>query len=522
MRLFLRWLAVVVLGGAVAAAADAPVVPIRAGPVFTRGETAGPYPRYPDVEIQVEVPPATSPALVTPDAFRLKADNGSPVNATRVQTLASTGYGVAVSVSLDVSGSMKGAPLNAVRSGLVKFVSAAGPRDKVAIQTIADQSRWDANWDDSRDKVSSALNGLSTRGTLTRLWDGLLDAIGHFPQTPLSQRLIVISDGHDEGSVHSEDDVIAAAREHGIVVDAIGMTRSSPVYLQNLQRLAAQTGGQFRHAGNVSDLDFLVGDGVDRLKSTPVVGFRLDNLPADGGVHHFQVIWKHQGSESQAEVMASIPQASVSLRRGWVAAAGIAAVVVVVLLIVAASMGKSRKPIGAPTQSVPAPVDLTPPPTPTPLPPRQHRGTPAPIRSPLEAEKVSSATGEPAPTTRSKTEILARFPSPAAGRPAAWLFCEEGFAPGERFPVEHVEYWIGSIEGNHLHIANDPTVSAHHACLVFDHEVLGIYDHHSTNGTSVNDELVSENRRLLRPGDRIRVGQSIFTVQSAGQEGLRL
>jgi Inner membrane component of T3SS, cytoplasmic domain len=257
------------------------------------------------------------------------------------------------------------------------------------------------------------------------------------------------------------------------------------------------------------------------LKSTPVVGFRLDNLPADGGVHRFQVIWKHQGSESAAEVKASIPQASVSLRPRWIAPTGIAAVVVVVLLIVAATMRKSRKPIEAPAQSVAAPVDLSPP-TPTPLPPRQHRGTPAPLRSPLEAEKVSSAAREAAPSTRSKTEILARFPSPEAGRPAAWLFCEEGFAPGERFPVEHVEYWIGSLEGNHLHIVNDPTVSSHHACLVFDHEVLGIYDHHSTNGTSVNDELVSENRRLLRPGDRIRVGQSIFTVQSAGPEGLRL
>ncbi len=90
---------------------------------------------------------------------------------------------------------------------------------------------------------------------------------------------------------------------------------------------------------------------------------------------------------------------------------------------------------------------------------------------------------------------------------------------GKRFPVDRAEYWIGATEKNHLHIANDPTVSGNHACLVFDHDVLGIFDNHSTNGTLVNGEAIREKRCLLRPGDRIRIGRSIFCVEAGGKPG---
>jgi len=48
--------------------------------------------------------------------------------------------------------------------------------------------------------------------------------------------------------------------------------------------------------------------------------------------------------------------------------------------------------------------------------------------------------------------------------------------------------------------------------------VLGIYDHHSTNGTQVNGEVIGDKRCLLRPGDRIKIGRTIFTVE-AGSPG---
>jgi Mg-chelatase subunit ChlD len=516
MRVFSISLALSMLFAAASAqTADAPTVPVHAGPVYTRGEEAGAYPKYPDLQIQVEVPPTTSAEQVKPEAFRVRVDNGATVNAYREQALATTGYGIAASIALDVSGSMKGAPLNAVRSGLSKFVGDASPQDKIAIETIADESRWDANWDDSRDKVKTSLDTLATRGTLTRLWDGLLEAIHNFPATPLSQRLIVISDGHDEGSKHTEEEVIAAALDRGIPVDAIGVTRSDPVYLQGLQRLATQTGGQFRQAKDTAELEQLVSSGIQRLKSTPVVSFHLDDVPGDGGTHRFEVTWKHDGTESRAEVKATIPV--IKSRARWYWGGGIAAAVVLLIVILASTPKRSKQPdafIVPPVQPVAsAPVSM---PVQSPIPPRQP-GPPVPV--PLQPRKVTMPPEQPARPVRVKTEIIARFGTPAQGQPGAWLLCEAGFAAGKRFPLDQIEYWIGALENNHLQITDDPTVSGNHACLVFDHDMLGVFDHKSTNGTRVNGDLVSNKRRLLRPGDRIKIGRSTFAVQTAEQEG---
>jgi hypothetical protein len=499
-----------------------PPLSIHGGPVYTSGGQAGIYPKYPNLQVQIEVPPGTKPDLLMPEAFSIKADNGSSADAIKVQTLASTKYGTAVSVSLDVSGSMKGKPLDAVRTGLIKFADDAGASDKIAIQTIADDGRWDINWDDSRDRIHDALKGLATRGRLTRLWDSLLDAIHHFPATPLSQRLIVISDGHDEGSVHSEQDVIDEARAHGILIDAVGITQSNPVYLRGLQRLTAQTGGQFGQATNTAMLQQLVGSGIERLNSIPVASFHLNGLPPDGKSHRLEVAWKHDGAESTGEVTFTLPPAVSRSRTYWYWYGG--GLALALLLISVLVFGRRRRvaqtsaplvqaqayqpavaapvmipAVRAPTEALAKPAGI--------LPRQEPRPIPAPV-----------AVSQPEAPVRLKTTIGVRFPTPSKGYPAAWLVCEEGFAPQTRFPVDEPEYWIGALENNHLQITGDPTVSGNHACLVFDHDVLGVYDHRSTNGTRVNGELLGEKRALLRIGDRIRVGRSTFVLHAADSQ----
>ena len=506
---------------------------IHAGPVYTAAKGGNGVPTYPEVRILVEVPPAAVDGNAKPQNFDMRVDGGAPVAASHIEPLAATGYGMTLAVALDVSGSMKGAPLNAVRSGLFRFVDDAGPEDRIAILTIADDTRWDANWNDSRDLVRAALRRLASRGSLTRLWDALLEALERFPESPAARRMVVISDGHDEGSTHAEEEVIASARQHQIQMDAIGITRSRLVYLATLDRLAAETGGHYQRARSVGELENMVGNGISRLKALPVATFRAESLAGDGKTHSFEVTWKHDGVESKAAVQFQAPlqqaappaeapasKSSDKSSRIW----PIAAAVLAVLLIAGGMLLRSRKKRTTAsdfqTQEALQPVRTTDPrpvdPSPAPQP------APAALALGMRASgpRLAALNPEPAPASgllspRSQTRITASFPRPEQGHPAAYLVCEAGNSAGRSFPVEATEYWIGALENNHLQIPDDPTVSGNHACIVFDHDVLGIYDYQSTNGTQVNDVAVAGSRRLLRPGDRIRIGRSTFTVQSA-------
>ena len=500
---------------------------IRAGPVYAAPAD------FPNVQILVEVPVPATTGTLAPDAFRVRADGGAFYPATRVQTMAASGYSMAVAVVLDASGSMQGAPLNAIRKGLSRFAGDAGQRNRTAILTVADDVRWEVNWDSPPDKIPAIIRELSSRGRLTRLWDGLFEAVDRLPETPEARRVIVISDGHDEGSSHTLEDAIGRAQKRGVAVDAIGVTQSDPKYLAFMRQLAAQTSGQFRAARTESELARLVGAGIERLRSLPVVAFRLNDLPADGKSHTFEVFWRHDGAESSSKYSATVPEATnaaPALSRLWPGLAAASALLIVagILIGLVRRRRAGRLDSVPPPASAPQPVEIRLETSAQASPARPVPAQPVPITAPvafvrsLPREYVPPAPSGPgAAPTRFKTQVYVTFPAPLPERPAAWLYGEEGSVSGQWYPVDTSAFWIGADENNHLRIQGDPTISGNHACIVFETDALGVYDYGSTNGTLVNGESVGDVRRLLQPGDRIRVGRSVFAVQAQfpGEQG---
>jgi pSer/pThr/pTyr-binding forkhead associated (FHA) protein len=122
---------------------------------------------------------------------------------------------------------------------------------------------------------------------------------------------------------------------------------------------------------------------------------------------------------------------------------------------------------------------------------------------------------EPARPSRRKTQIRTEFPAPEPGRPCAFLIAEEGILTGRQTPIENATFWIGSEEANSLCIGEDRHLSGYHACIEFRDGTLLLHDNNSTNGTYLNGERVAEIPRSIAPGDRIKVGHSVFVIMRA-------
>jgi len=79
---------------------------------------------------------------------------------------------------------------------------------------------------------------------------------------------------------------------------------------------------------------------------------------------------------------------------------------------------------------------------------------------------------------------------------------------------------IGRALDNQL-VVNNPTASSHHAEIRPGVQGYSLTDLGSTNGTFVNEQKLDPHiPRLLRGGDRIRIGDTIFTCE-AGRPALR-
>jgi Inner membrane component of T3SS, cytoplasmic domain len=149
-------------------------------------------------------------------------------------------------------------------------------------------------------------------------------------------------------------------------------------------------------------------------------------------------------------------------------------------------------------------------------PPRERvRVTPVPEKSETLPPFVVT---DPLPLPRRETVIIGQyFPAPASGRPAVLLRGIAGPAKGREWAMEREVFSIGADADSDLSIAADEYVSGAHAYLRYEHGSLFIFDKGSRNGTFVNDSRVTESGAVLRPGDRVTLGQSTFSVVMPGQ-----
>ncbi len=90
------------------------------------------------------------------------------------------------------------------------------------------------------------------------------------------------------------------------------------------------------------------------------------------------------------------------------------------------------------------------------------------------------------------------------------LVMKKGPQTGVSFELASPLVSIGRYSGNTIIVA-DEQISRHHARLKRTDQGYSIEDLASANGLFVNDQRVAE-ARMLRPGDKIRLGQAIVFV----------
>jgi pSer/pThr/pTyr-binding forkhead associated (FHA) protein len=128
-------------------------------------------------------------------------------------------------------------------------------------------------------------------------------------------------------------------------------------------------------------------------------------------------------------------------------------------------------------------------------------------QDPLTGACACTPVALPAPTTPS-------YPSAPTGgvavAQATALVGIEGALAGQRIAIPPTGLTIGRETDNML-IIPDPSVSRHHARIVFENGALVVYDLNSTNGVYVNEQRIS--KQSLRAGDIVRFGTSRFRVE---------
>lgn len=226
---------------------------------------------YPDVRVSVTVP-AELLGENGEAAFSV-TENGRPVELRAEERVSEAEEPVDVVLTIDTSGSMKGASLEAAKSAALEFVDAMQSPNRVAIVAFHTTARVVARFTDDDAVLSAAIEGLEAGGE-TAAYDSLVAAATLAGEAGTNVKGIVfLSDGGDTMSRTSLDESVRLVQKAGAPVYAVSLP-SYEADPEVLRAVASQTGGRQVAIDDIASLPSLYRDIAEEIQTSYVLVYQ--------------------------------------------------------------------------------------------------------------------------------------------------------------------------------------------------------------------------------------------------------
>ena len=317
--------------GAKAAPAAAEAAPNKKGelPVEQPLEGAAALKARPNERIRVDVDLTLIPVTVTDPLNRLVtgleknnfyiAEKGSS-NQEQYQTIktfSTEDAPVSLGIILDLSGSMT-SKFQRSRQSVKAFLKTANPQDEFFVVGFNDRPELIEDFTSSVDDVDARL-ALTKPGKRTALLDAIYYGVNKMKDAKYPRKaLLVVSDGGDNRSRYTENEVRSMVRESDVQIYSIGIfddyaptteERLGPLLLNDL---CEDTGGRLFRVNDLSDMADVAAKISDELRDEYVLGYRSTDSKRDG---------KWRKVKVRLEPPPGLPQLTVHARSGYYAPA---------------------------------------------------------------------------------------------------------------------------------------------------------------------------------------------------------
>jgi Ca-activated chloride channel family protein len=215
---------------------------------------------------------------LTRDQFRI-LDEGTP---QRITSFEPTGTALELVLAVDVSGSMAEA-MGDVKQAVRSFMEALGPKDQVTLVAFNDAMFTLARRESNPAVRTRAVERLSPWGS-TALYDVIVRSLDILSRHPGRRALVIFSDGDDQASQASFQDVERLVREGDATVFMVGLGRgaTSNDLKDKMDQLALASGGRALFVDRSDQLGAPFAAIVEELSNQYMLGFE----PARDGKWH--------------------------------------------------------------------------------------------------------------------------------------------------------------------------------------------------------------------------------------------
>lgn len=186
-------------------------------------------------------------------------ENDQEVRNLSIKPLEEVSEPIGIVLAIDTSGSMKGDPIGDAAGAASYFVNRMRSIDKIAVISFADRVAVHSEFTSDHQELKDSISKIQAAGE-TALYDGIYTACELFGSGyNLRHRyLIVLSDGADTVSSHTEEEVIDIAIREGVSIYSIALL--SPEFSpESIKNISESTGGEMLATVDSGKLEELYG-----------------------------------------------------------------------------------------------------------------------------------------------------------------------------------------------------------------------------------------------------------------------
>jgi VWFA-related protein len=311
--------------------------------------------QFPQIKVYVSVTDAAGePVAIAPDRLLL-SENGAEVTPSQISGQGEIGPLTTLLV-MDISGSMnEGDKLMAAKTAAQAYVDQMRSGDQAGVLTFNTRISYAQPVTTDRAALTSAIADLRAEND-TAMYDALAQGTQILASIEGRRAVIVLTDGLDNRSVHTADDVIKQIGPGGLSISTIGLGDASQFGISNagldegaLQSLAERAGGVYGFADNPDSLRALYERYGRALQSEYVLTYLSPSALRDGVNRNLAVSLAQSGVSARAVYNPGGVVPEVSRRASWMlfgaALAGLLVLLFVPVLITRSLTGARGLPV---------------------------------------------------------------------------------------------------------------------------------------------------------------------------------
>ncbi len=209
-------------------------------------------------------------------------EDGAPLDRAEspVHLRAAADLELDVVLVLDYTESMRaaggGTGIDEMKAAAQRIIYSLAPNHRVAVVEFHDNLGGDdfstlVPFTFDKNEAVAAVRDFEPFHGFSKLWDAVDHGLQLFPATPVAGRLnvlVFLSDGFDASSSQSPGQVIATAQARSVRVHSVGVEEQRFLDQEEMERVAADTGGRFFTTEAVGDLVRVFGSIGQELSAT--------------------------------------------------------------------------------------------------------------------------------------------------------------------------------------------------------------------------------------------------------------